>query len=1778
MIRRDGHYEIMYAERPYDSGFREVEIETQPKAYEWEEIPMFAGPLWYGTFSRPSKTCIRETQDDGFTMTTKLFNNTHIAQAAFNIDGTEYVPRHNKLKCDVDAATRDFTGYMLKFTLSTTANTYRPADLPYGTSASFVDSTGKEWYIRLYLWADPASRTGEYMEVTIDFDKLHTGFSDWDAFREKVPVTDLKLMSINAVDVDFHSVGGYDDGKLPIPDLPEKQILEPKLGDVVVSNIRCYRKSDGKPKTIKRGRPQQKDGKPYQTDLGIATSFDDIANISPQRVVEDMYKLGYRNVINHYLGISNYPKLKWMTDTKQFQLDPDVCFDDVARLWHEDFFRRCIAYNFTCIVAVSMEVFYDYVKYNWRPWMQLCQGFQVLDIDDEYIRIEGKHPWSSTANPFLGGWEHQGLFNPNKEWAADIRFAHPQHGGRETVYKVLEVTDVPNEDKTMLKLDKIFRGAYGDYSVGKPALTGYNPPSTFFGTCIEDPRGDSYVARMFKELADCLPPDMPKMFQVGEPWYWDGSYQNGRLFVYDAATKKAALADGVEIPVWKDITSFTKQRASQQEIAAANWLRDALGRYTQEAKVLTQKAYPDAEFSALTFIPQIFTTKSEITPIINFPVDHWKFPNFEFFQYEAYDTIMWNDLEFTNAYCDYAFNKLGYPVEKTNYLGGFAPNKDPLGRVWKSIAHQLSWPNTKLDESRRPMASLIWSSTQVNRDSVMFKDDGGALPLDKKLWTQVLEPVSDWTETSRQDKYWLPSIYGVSEGTVFTQHKLATEQRLDQWFLVNPEDPTDRIPHGGPITSRRTVTLATQTAIGLKGSRDYYPFADCILDKPISKAVFDYDKDELSDLITSSIDWGDGSQISEGLEPDVGDYADSGPEVNEEYGPTPMNVLFAGQSQAAVHFLYGDEPDRGVDEYERKMTELMDVSPEKMRSFNGATGSSAADRASAVNPKSDIFDPEQTSGSGGLWWWDLERDVPGPCLTHCMKQAGDVEMQAVIWSQGDQDAVAIAFPDQRVPKPSIERTQRATKRVFDFFRQRYGDQLQVFIQEQGWAWTEEAVSIPTGYPVYMVPIVSSWGDIRFNWLSYNQRPSGLTYAVEIMSDDERRVLRTIIAPGTDVDRGLIFADYPVEMSIPDFGFPPTYLKWRVRVVETGLVSHINVQIAQLNNSWFVRKIIMFGGQSNAFGHFSELSGDRGRKDKTSAGTFRRDMAARLGMRDVQIMPVNVSLGSSAADKKAAEGGGDNYWWDLDGNKPGPRMVDLLATMKKVGARPTELIWSQGEADVSASQVPELETSPARFKATTEAIYAHIRKELKVPDLPVWVQMSTRSYWGDRDPLGNEYWWLREVHIAISKQDPYTRIGSWVVGAESINGYSPEVGNVGRIHYTSEVYHRAARDLSQAISTMTDRIEEKPAWMKLTPIRNATADREYPSRDIIYSWDVPGGAAATTEMRNMSVATAETFDLVRISGGTYRFTEARQKEVYGYPTTYAFFTLTPRLANGQLGPATQILRQVTDPPTNVPGPTLIEQQVAALQNLPSKPIVEPPVWTFTNDPSYLDAGGRYMFPFDPSTLKVAAQTDFPQPVAYGEKMMVRDMQARLITDNPWVHMGALTKQYSWMDYRQEPGLGYIHFSQETAQRIGAALAESFLGWYGKLPTYMVTMDANYHTYYAPGVFQPKVQPYEAAKYTSIWFRDGGVQDVDFGMFPIAITLNFSHNDMTTVQMDTLIDKLMAFSEERAREAYRQEEDLHLYLSQQSTGERATQEKAKELVRYFDNLGVRMVVHT
>ncbi|WP_322996968.1 hypothetical protein [Castellaniella sp.] len=255
---------------------------------------------------------------------------------------------------------------------------------------------------------------------------------------------------------------------------------------------------------------------------------------------------------------------------------------------------------------------------------------------------------------------------------------------------------------------------------------------------------------------------------------------------------------------------------------------------------------------------------------------------------------------------------------------------------------------------------------------------------------------------------------------------------------------------------------------------------------------------------------------------------------------------------------------------------------------------------------------------------------------------------------------------------------------------------------------------------------STWGDIVFTWPA---RSGAAAYEVSVLNAGrEWEVIGTT---------NKTFFDFPVEDSIPMFDFPPTAIQWRVKVA--GSSDYIfEYQSTVLITNAFVKRVIPFMGQSNV-GHFSPLSGEGGRKDKTSAGTFRRHLADALGLRPVCIMPLEACWGSSAAERMADPDPvkGRNHWWDIENDKPGPRLLHAVGLMKSIGVSVHDAIWAQGEQDISMMDAGHTafytglglpQPSIARLTLAWTKIWAYLRQQVN-PDLHIYLQKISTPWYG-----------------------------------------------------------------------------------------------------------------------------------------------------------------------------------------------------------------------------------------------------------------------------------------------------------------------------------------------------------------------------------------------------------------------------------------------------------------
>ena len=263
-----------------------------------------------------------------------------------------------------------------------------------------------------------------------------------------------------------------------------------------------------------------------------------------------------------------------------------------------------------------------------------------------------------------------------------------------------------------------------DYS-GAPALSGWKPPSSFIQPTNQDAL-DFMAAVQIEIIEACIEAEVPVKFQIGEPWWWDGTYTNGAPCIYDANTVAMYEAEtGNPVPTpW--IQNVYEELAPNQ-IPYMEWLRDKLGASTNNIRDQVKARFPDVEATLLFFTPQIFSFASELTRLVNFPIEYWKAPQYDFVQIEDYDWIIEGRLDLVPKTFEAATDILGYARSVVHYFTGFIQLPQDY-HIWAWIDKAIQMAK----EVNMPYI-YVWSYTQVMRDSVLYNDLPSA-PLNVPIW------------------------------------------------------------------------------------------------------------------------------------------------------------------------------------------------------------------------------------------------------------------------------------------------------------------------------------------------------------------------------------------------------------------------------------------------------------------------------------------------------------------------------------------------------------------------------------------------------------------------------------------------------------------------------------------------------------------------------------------------------------------------------------------------------------------------------------------------------------------------------------------------------------------------------------------------------------------------------------------------------------------------------------------------------------------------------------
>jgi uncharacterized protein (TIGR02217 family) len=207
------------------------------------------------------------------------------------------------------------------------------------------DASGqaKSWYVRLWNYA---TGTPEDAQITLKFSELEGGFL-LPGEADPVYAGDIDQMFISLVPPSYTGTPG--------------NLAAPAEAWVELSEIRC----DGAGVMLDAG-----DVMLPEHDLKMATGYDDAYNQTPERLIRQIHALGYRDIINHYVGMSHYFRLEPLGNGHYVSLAGGA-LNTPCREWHRNFAAQAKLLGFDMIFSLSYELF---DAHCWNDWKQRAEN------------------------------------------------------------------------------------------------------------------------------------------------------------------------------------------------------------------------------------------------------------------------------------------------------------------------------------------------------------------------------------------------------------------------------------------------------------------------------------------------------------------------------------------------------------------------------------------------------------------------------------------------------------------------------------------------------------------------------------------------------------------------------------------------------------------------------------------------------------------------------------------------------------------------------------------------------------------------------------------------------------------------------------------------------------------------------------------------------------------------------------------------------------------------------------------------------------------------------------------------------------------------------------------------------------------------------------------------------------------------------------------------------------------------------------------------------------
>lgn len=226
------------------------------------------------------------------------------------------------------ATDRDYRGCVLGFDWVAGAGVM-PLDSLNGAVLTLegrdAEGVARTWYVRLWNYADGSPTAAR---VTLDFLQLRAGFG---VDGEPVYTGDIDRMFLSIVPALFDGSGaGLAAGVSTFVELRNM------VASGARSGLRCG------------------DAFLPEHRLRMASGYDDSYHQPPERLVEQWRALGYRGVVNHYVGMSHFPALATVGEGR-FEVSGGLCASAVA--WHRALLRAATSAGLEMILSLSFELF-----------------------------------------------------------------------------------------------------------------------------------------------------------------------------------------------------------------------------------------------------------------------------------------------------------------------------------------------------------------------------------------------------------------------------------------------------------------------------------------------------------------------------------------------------------------------------------------------------------------------------------------------------------------------------------------------------------------------------------------------------------------------------------------------------------------------------------------------------------------------------------------------------------------------------------------------------------------------------------------------------------------------------------------------------------------------------------------------------------------------------------------------------------------------------------------------------------------------------------------------------------------------------------------------------------------------------------------------------------------------------------------------------------------------------------------------------------------------------